>query len=171
MDGRLFGLDMQLLFDVCIIFVFLMLLYVIMTRLFWKPVREFLEKRNAAVEADREAAKADEADTLKLKAEYEALLKDAHKEAEAVLSASYKDAHRQQEEIIAQAKKEASTIIEQANKDAELEKRRVRDEVKQQMVEIADAMAGEFVIAKDPFRQALLLEETLKEMGGDAWQG
>ena len=88
MDDRLFGLDMQLLFDVCVVFVFIMLLYIIMSRLFFKPVRAFLEQRKAAIEADREAAKTDDEAAGRLRAEYEALLKEANKEAESLVSAS-----------------------------------------------------------------------------------
>ena len=38
------------------------------------------------------------------------------------------------------------------------------------MSEIAGMMAGQFVSSVDPFREAMLLEETLKEMGGEAWK-
>lgn len=170
MDGRLFGLDMQLLFDVCIVFVFIMLLFVIMSNLFFKPVRAFLEQRKAVIEADREAAKDDEDTARKFKAEYEDLLKEANKEAESLVSASFKSALKKQEALISEAKVQALAIIEQADKEAEVEKLRVKDDVKQQMTEIAADIAHQFVVSKDPFREAMLLEETLKEMGGEAWQ-
>lgn len=170
MDGRLFGLDMQLLFDVCIVFVFIMLLFVIMSNLFFKPVRAFLEQRKAVIEADREAAKDDEDTARKFKAEYEDLLKEANKEAESLVSASFKSALKKQEALISEAKVQALAIIEQADKEAEVEKLRVKDDVKQQMTEIAVDIAHQFVVSKDPFREAMLLEETLKEMGGEAWQ-
>ena len=38
------------------------------------------------------------------------------------------------------------------------------------MAEIAGLLAGQFVESSDRFREAMLVEETLKEMGGDAWQ-
>lgn len=170
MDDRLFGLDMQLLFDVCVVFVFIMLLYIIMSRLFFKPVRVFLEQRKAAIEADREAAKTDDEAAGRLRAEYEALLKEANKEAESLVSASYKEALKKKEEIISDAKVQALAIIEQADKEAEIEMNRVKDDVKNQMTELASDIAGRFVTSKDPFREAMLLEETLKEMGGEAWQ-
>lgn len=170
MDGRLFGLDMQLVFDVCVMFVFLMLLYVIMSNLFFKPVRAFMEKRKAAIDADREEAVAELEAADKLKAEYEGLLKAANKEAEGILSASYKEAVKQQEEIIAQAKIKAAAIAQRAQQEADDEVEKVKDEVKAQMSEIAGMMAGQFITSVDPFREAMLLEETLKEMGGEAWK-
>ena len=170
MDGRLFGLDMQLLFDVCIVFVFIMLLFIIMSNLFFKPVRAFIEQRKALIAADVEAAKADEAAVVEVKAEYENMLKEAHKEAESLISASFKNTLKEQEEIISEAKLRALAMIEQADQEAETEKIRLRDDVKQQMAELASAIAGRFVTSSDPFREALLLEQTLKEMGGDTWQ-
>lgn len=170
MDGRLFGLDMQLVFDVCVMFVYLMLLYIIMSKLFFKPVRAFMEKRKETIDADKKEAEAELEAADKLKAEYEGLLKAAHKEAEGILSASYKNAAKQQEEIIAQAKIKASAIAEQAQRDADAEVEKVKDEVKAQMSELAGMIAGQFIASADPFREAMLLEETLKEMGGEAWK-
>ena len=170
MDGRLFGLDIQLLFDVCIVFVFIMVLYVIMSRFFFKPVRAVIEARRAVIEADKEAAKDNAQAADKFRAEYEVLLKTVNKEAENPMSASLKSALKKQDEIISDAKVQALAIIEQANKDADMEMKSVRDEVKAEMTEIAAAIAGQFVTSKDPFREAMLLEENLKEMGGEAWQ-
>ena len=46
MEDRLFGLDVQLLFDAFVLFVVIMIMYAIMSRLFFKPVRAFLEQRS-----------------------------------------------------------------------------------------------------------------------------
>ena len=45
------------------------------------------------------------------------------------------------------------------------------DEIKQEIVSVASAMAGKLVGASiDTARQSSLIEETLKEMGEDTWQ-
>lgn len=170
MDGRLFGLDIQLLFDACIVFVFIMLLFVIMSNLFFKPVRAFLEQRKAAIASDIETARADEAAVESIKAEYEALLKEANKEAESLISTSFKNALKKQDEMISEAKVQAQAVIAQADREIEQDKVKLRDDVKCQMTAMASAIAEKFVISGDPFREAMLLEETLKEMGGDTWQ-
>ena len=59
MEDRLFGLDVQLLFDAFVLFVVIMIMYAIMSRLFFKPVRAFLEQRKQAVAADRDEAQQD----------------------------------------------------------------------------------------------------------------
>ena len=52
-----------------------------------------------------------------------------------------------------------------------LEKDKVRDEMKQEMVQVASLMAGRFVsesISEET--QAKLIDDTLKEMGDETWQ-
>jgi len=170
LDDRLFGLDIQLLFDAAVNVTFILILFFIMSRLFFKPVREFIEKRKAAIDEDIKMAGVQNSQSEQLKAEYETMLQEVHKEAESLMSLSRKEALKRQEEIIAQAKQEADAIIEQANQEARLEKSRIKDDVKQEMASVASMLANQFVVSKDPFREALLLEETLKEMGDEAWQ-
>ena len=63
-----------------------------------------------------------------------------------------------------------ASIIERARVEAELEKQKVADEVKKEMVSIASIMAGKVVSAKvDVTVQDSLVEETLKEIGDSTW--
>ena len=58
-----------------------------------------------------------------------------------------------------------------AVKYVEFENNKVRDEMKQEMVQVASAMAGKFVEASmNKDKQAQLIDETLKEMGDETWQ-
>ena len=69
------------------------------------------------------------------------------------------------------ASEEAHQIKVRAEKEVELEKNKVRDEMKQEMVQVASAMAGKFVEASmNKDKQAQLIDETLKEMGDETWQ-
>ena len=161
MEDRLFGLDVQLLFDAFVLFVVIMIMYAIMSRLFFKPVRAFLEQRKQAVAADRDEAQQLQEAAEVSKAAYEEKLKAVHKEAEEILSASRKAAMKQQDAIIDQAKSEASAIIS--------EKQRIKADVRKEMCGLALAMTGRFADHADPQRGEALLEEALKEMGGEAW--
>ena len=52
-----------------------------------------------------------------------------------------------------------------------MEKKRVLDEMKQEMISIASMMAGKVVAASiDTTIQDTLVEETLKEIGDRTWQ-
>ena len=103
-------------------------------------------------------------------AEYEEKIKNADTEVGEILAAARKKAVKNEEAIIADAKEEASRIISRANTEADLEKNRVKDEVKQEIIGVATAMAGKFVSGSlDDEKQAQLIDETLKEMGDDTW--
>jgi F-type H+-transporting ATPase subunit b len=72
--------------------------------------------------------------------------------------------------IIAKAKEDAAAIIERAKVEAELEKKKVADEVKKEMIQVASAMAGKVVAANiDTTVSDSLIDETLKEIGESTW--
>ena len=107
----------------------------------------------------------------KLKAEYEEKLKNMDKEADAIWQKPERKPLKNETNIVNEAKEEASRIIKNAQEQAELEKKRVADEVKQQMITVAAMMAQKVVSANiDTTIQDSLVEETLKEMGDSTWQ-
>lgn len=169
MDGRLFGLDMQLLFDICVIMVFIFLLYIILSKLFFNPVRAFLEKRQEGIDKDLEEAKVADEKVAELKAVYEEKLKVVNKEAESLMSVSRRQALKSQETIVAEAKEKAAAVLLDAQREVLEEKQQVKTQVKQEIAEIAGLLASDFVDVDDPFKQAVVVEEAIKEKGGDAW--
>ena len=150
-DGRLFGLDPQLLFDAAVTAVNVFVLFLLLTFILFNPVRNMLKKRQDKITSDRENAENDK------------------KEASA-LSDARKTAMHNETKIIDEAKAEAARIIERANVEAELEKQKVADEVKQQIVTVAAVMASKLVARSiDEKDSNALIEETLNEMGEKTW--
>lgn len=169
-SGRIFGLDAQLLFDVLIQGIAVFLLFLFLSYVLINPVRKILEDRQAKIQNDLADAANNRDEAAKLKAEYDEKIKNADAEAGDILAAARKKAVKNEENIIADAKAEASRIISRANQEAELEKSRVKDEVKQEIIGVATAMAGKLVeTSLDDAGQAQLIDETLKEMGDDTW--
>lgn len=168
---RLFDLDFQLLHDAVITAVAVFVLFLAMSYLLFKPVREFLKKRQDKIQSDLDSAKQDKADALSLKNEYEAKMAGAQKDADEILTTARQKAVKNEEQIVAGAKEEAANIIRQAKTEAELEKRKAADEVKTQIIDVAQVMAGKVVAASiDTNVQDSLVEETLKEVGDSTWQ-
>ena len=168
---RLFDLDFQLLHDAVITAVAVFVLFLFMSYMLFKPTRELLRKRQERIEADLESARTDKDDAEALKNEYEAKMANAQKDADAVLAEARQKAVKNEEMIISQAKDEAAGIIRQAHNEAELEKRKVADEVKTQIIDVASVLAGKVVAAGiDTKIQDSLIEETLKEVGESTWQ-
>ena len=67
--------------------------------------------------------------------------------------------------------KRTREYLTRAEKEISLEKDKARDDMKQEMVQIASAMAGKFVSqSMTEEMQAQLIDETLEEMGDETWQ-
>ena len=153
---RLFNLDAQLLFDACVMALSMLVMFTFLSYLLFKPVRKLLEDRKQRVADEQESAKNDRKEAAVYKEEYEQKLKEIDKEAQAILSEARKE--------------EAARIITRANNEIELERKRALDDMKQEMISIASAMAGKVVAASiDTSVQDELIEETLKEMGEQTW--
>lgn len=168
---RLVDLDPQLLHDAILLAIAVFVLFLLMSYLLFNPVRKMLEDRKNKIKNDIDSAIADKKDAAAIKAEYEEKLKNVDKEAEEILSEARKKALNNEAQIVEQAREEAARIIQHANEEAELEKKRVLDEMKQEMISIASMMAGKVVAASiDTTIQDTLVEETLKEIGDRTWQ-
>ena len=100
-----------------------------------------------------------------------AALFQSEKDVDAILSEGRKKALARENEIVAEAKEAAARVMERAEREIELEKSKVRDEVKQEMIGVAREMAGKFVATSlDAAAQAKLIDGALNEMGEDTWQ-
>ena len=171
MTNRIFGLDAQLIADAVILALAVGFLFFLLSYLLFNPARELLAKRQAKIKEEMESASRDMAEANRMKAEYDAKLAAADKDVDAILSEGRKKALARENEIVAEAKEEAARVMERAEREIELEKSKVRDEVKQEMIGVAREIAGKFVAASlDDDTQAKLIDEALNEMGEDTWQ-
>lgn len=167
---RLFDLDWQLLADSCLSIIAVFFLFLALSYFLFNPARKMLDDRKKKIHDELADAKQNMDSARDLKAEYEEKLKDIDKEAESILSDARTRALANESQIIEQAKEEASRIIERARVEAELEKQKMADDVKREMISVASALAGKVVAASiDTTVQDRLIDETLKEMGDSTW--
>ena len=168
---RMFDLDFQLLFDSGLTLLAVITLFLFLGYFLFNPARKFMEDRSKRIQDQIETADTDMKEAIELKKQYEDKLREADKEVERILSEARQKAVANENRIVAQAREEAAGIIKRANAEAELEKKRVMDEVKQEMVSIASLMASKVVKNNiDSTIQDSLIEETLKEIGDATWQ-
>ena len=167
---RLFNLDWQLIADSCLTIIAVVVLFFAFSYFLFDPVRKMLNDRKEKIQFELDDAKENMENAQALKAEYEEKLKNVEKEAEAILSEARRKALANENAIVAQAKEEAARILERARVEAELEKKKMADDVKKEMVSIASLLAGKVVSASiDTTVQNQLIDETLKEMGEGTW--
>ena len=168
--SRLFDLDWQLLADSVLMIIAIFFLFLLMSYLLFNPARKMLNSRKEKIQNELETAKTAMENAQGLKAQYEAKLQDADKDAEEILSDARRRALANENQIIAQAKEEAARILERARVEAELEKQKMSDDVKREIITVASLMAGKLVAASmNTAVQSQLIDETLKEMGDKTW--
>ena len=168
--SRLFNLDFQLLHDSVLTLIAVFVLFLGGSFFFFNPARKFLDKRKQSIADDIEAAEKEKSEAERLKNEYEEKLKNVDAEVEGILSDARHRALANENRIVADAREEAGKIIDNAHREANLEKQKVADEVKHEVINVAEAMAGKIVAASmSDADQRRLLDETLKGMGEDTW--
>ena len=168
--SRLFNLDFQLLHDSLLTLIAVFVLFLGGSFFFFNPARKFLEKRKQGIADDIEAAKKEKEEAERLKTEYEDKLKNVDTEVEGILSDARQRALANENRIVADAREEAGKIIDNAHREANLEKLKVADEVKEEVINVAGAMAGMIVASTmSEAEQRRLLDETLKGIGEDTW--
>lgn len=167
---RMFGIDWQLLADATLTIIAVVVLFGVMSYFLFNPARKMLNDRKEKIARELAEAKADMESAQAMKEEYESKLKAVDKEAEGILSEARKKGLANENQIVAQAKEEAAAIIDRAKVEAQLEKSKISDEVKKEIIGVAGAMAGKIVSASlDETAQNQLLDDTLKEMGDKTW--
>lgn len=170
MNNRIFGLDPQLLADSSLLALSVFVLFIALSYLLFNPARDLLNKRKDKIKADMDASISDKATAEQLKVEYAAKLRAADREIDELLSNARKKAQIREAEIINEAKIQANLMIERANKEIELERNKVKDEVKNEMITVASYMASKIIeVSMDKTIQTRLIENALKEMGEKTW--
>lgn len=167
---RLFDLDYQLLADSMLMIIAIFVLFLLLSYFLFNPARKMLQDRRDKIKSELDDAQSNMEQAARLKEEYEAKIRDIDKEAEQILSDARKRALENENEIIAKARNEASAIMERARTEARLEKQKMADEVKREMISIAAMMAGKAVAGSMNVEiQDSLVNETLKEIGDHTW--
>lgn len=170
MNDYLFNLTPQLLHDAVLTMISVLVLFTIASNLLFNPVRKMLKDRTEKIKGELDDAKKNQDEALALKKEYEAKLAGIEKEAEAILEEARKKALANEKSIVDAAREEAARIRNVAMADAELEKKKAVDDVKREIVSVAAIMAAKVVSDSiDVKVRDGLIDETLKEIGGNTW--
>ena len=166
----IFGLDPQLLVDSAITILAMFFVFLLLSYLLFNPARNLMEKRQEGIREQMETAAREKQDAIQFKAEYDEKIKNVQKETDEILSEARKKALKKESVMLEEAREEAAQIVARANRVVELEKSKVKDEMKQEIINVATAMAGKIVASSlDESKQSQLLADTLEEMGDETW--
>jgi F-type H+-transporting ATPase subunit b len=159
-----FGVDLPKLFFQVINF--LILLY-LLNRFLFKPVLARLDERGAKISKGLEDAEVAARDRELARAEREAAVSEARKEAAALLANANKIATDTRDEILAKARADAEKITERAREEINAEKEKAMAQLRAQVADLALEAAGKLVRSDmNATTQRRLVEEFLAETSG-----
>lgn len=146
----------------------LLLLFLVIKRFLYQPVKKMLDARQSTIEGDYAAASEAKAQALSDRTAYEEKLKGAKKEAEEVIKSAVTVAGQREQEILNSAKEKADGIVRQAQNEAALEKEKAREEIRNEIVEVStlltEKMLEREVNAED---HRNLIDSFVEKLGDD----
>lgn len=131
----------------------LLIIFLILKKLLWKPVTKVMEQRQAMVDKQFADAAEAEAKANEDKAQWAEKLAAADEEAAARIADADETARRHGDRVIAEAKDKAQGIIRQAEAEAQLERQKatasIRDEIADVSAAVAEKMLEREINAED----------------------
>ena len=128
--------------DIAIHLVNIVVLYLLLRLLVWKPVRKFMAQRENRIQEQMDQAEQMQAQAKQQRDDYDSRLAQAQATCEQLLADGRKQAQAAEQRILDEAKAEADKIVAQARTEAREEKLRTMDDAKEELVELAVELAG-----------------------------
>ena len=169
--GRLFGLDMQTVIMIGANLINVALLAVILTKLLYNPVRDFLHKRADKIRGQLANAESDKAKAADLKRQYEQKIAGAENECLEMFDEARKHAEEAGQRIINEAKKEAEAVRVRAAANVEMEWERAQETIRLAIIQVSAAMSEKFLtLAINKDTHDALFDETMAELEEMTWK-
>ena len=151
-----------LIAQICNLFIQLLIVKIF----FLDKIKAVLDKRRETADkqiADAEAAKSEAA---AIKQTYEENMRQAKTKADDMILSAQKTAPQRSDEIISQAQKQAAQIKTKAASDIEMEKKKAINEAKNEISELAMAIAGKVVARElNDADQDGMIDRFIEELG------
>ncbi len=144
----------------------LLILFLLMRKFLFKPVKAILDKREAEIsEAYDEAGKA-KSEAENMREEYNARMASAREEAGEIVKNATAVAQTRETEIIAEAQEKATFMLQKADADITQEKKKAINEIKDDISGMAVDIASKIIEREiDPQDHEKLIEEFIDTMG------
>lgn len=144
----------------------LIVLYVLLKKVLFKPVTQLMENRTNSIVNDLERAKKVNTEAEHLKMKYEDSLKAAKIESDAIIKEARIRGEKEYNSIVTTAKNNAEDLVEKARIQIELEREQMLKEVKAQVAGLALAAASKVLEANmDTEANRTLVDKFLDEAG------
>lgn len=144
----------------------LLILYFFMRKFLFKPVTEFMEKRKNSIDQALKDAGQAKLEVAEARKNYEEQIKKIREESDRLMDEARAKASREYDVIISNAKKDAQAIVEKGRQDVEREKAEMLRQVRQQIAALALTAATKVVQANmDTDSNKSIVDKFIDEAG------
>ena len=146
----------------------LTILFLLIKKFLYKPVLKMLDARRNEIDKDYSDAAAAKQSAEESQAELTNRLANAKAEADNIVKVAADTAKIRGDKIVEEARTTADGIIRQAEIDAELERKRVNENIKAQIIDVSTALAEKMIereINADDHKA--LIDEFINNIGED----
>ena len=116
------------------------IIYMIVKRFLFKPVKAVIAKRQEAIAAEYREAEEARTSAAASRESYEKKLAGAKAEADSMLQSATMTANRRGDRIVEDARAKADGIIRQAQAEADLEKKKAQETIRQEIADVSAAL-------------------------------
>ncbi len=151
-----------LIAQICNLFIQLLIVKIF----FLDKIKAVIDRRREAADREISDAQAAKSEAAAIKQTYEQNMLQSRAKAEELLTTAQKSAAEHSEQILRQAQQQAQQMRAKASSDIELEKKKAINEAKNEISDLAMAIAGKVLERElNPADQSRLIDNFLNELG------
>lgn len=144
----------------------LTILFLILKRFLFGPVKKVLKKRQDELNAQYANADLANKNAQELKVEYETRLNGAKLQAEGIIKDAAATASSRSQKIVEGAREEADAIVKRAKEQAILEKAKAKKEIKGEIVDVSSLLAEKLLEREiNPDDHKKLIDDFIDRIG------
>ena len=146
----------------------LLLLFLIIKKFLYKPVKRVLQERQSALEEQYASAEEAKKQAEESRVSWEEKLQGAQAEADTLLQKETERARRRSSQIVSEAREKADTIVREAETQAALEHKKVQADIKKEIVDVSALLAEKMLrreIQQEDHRD--IIDSVISEIGED----
>ena len=123
----------------------LAILYALLKKFLYKPVKNVIAARQAELDAQYAAAAQAEENANASRDEYARKLAGAQAEADGIIHDATVNAARRGDKIVAEAREKAEGIVRQGELEAEMEKKKAQESIRRDITEVSAALTEQLL--------------------------
>lgn len=115
----------------------LLIMFLIIKKFLYKPVKATLAKRQSELDARYQAAETAEQDALRHQSDWESKMAGAEAQADRIVDQATEQAKFRSDAMLEEARQKAEAMVQMAQTEAQLERRKAEDGIKREIVEVS----------------------------------